>query len=431
MVEMNRDVLRSGLPESGLIHDWTLSGAGEMKPARPVLEFDDETLRDGLQSPSVRSPDLEDKLRILYYIDGFGVETADVGLPGAGPHVVRDVTRIVQEIVDEKLAVRPSCAARTMRQDIQPIVEISQRTGIPIRVDCFLGSSPIRQYAEAWDMDRLLQLTHDAVEFSVSNGLPVMYVTEDTTRSKPEDLRRLYTAAVEAGAKRVCVADTVGHSTPNGAREVVRFIREVVDATGEDVKVDWHGHNDRGLGIVNSLAAAEAGADGLHGTALGIGERVGNTPIDLLLVNLQLMGWIDRDLSQLPAYCELVSRTTGVELPENYPVLGLNAFRTGTGVHASAILKARAKGDEWLADRVYSSVPAALVGRRQLVEVGPMSGESNVACWLADRGIEADEELVRAIFENAKASPKVLSEEEILALCRQHGVAVPGCFPPL
>lgn len=426
MIEPKGDALRSGLPESGLIHDWNLTGAAEMKPSRPRLELDDETLRDGLQSPSVRSPDLEDKLKILHFIDGFGIETADVGLPGAGPHVVRDVTRIVQEIVDQKLTVRPSCAARTMRQDIEPIAEISQKTGIPIRVDCFLGSSPIRQYAEAWDMDRLLKLTHDAVDFSVKNGLPVMYVTEDTTRSKPEDLRRLFTAAVEAGAKRVCVADTVGHATPNGARSVVRFIREVVDATGEDVKVDWHGHNDRGLGIVNSLAAAEAGADGLHGTALGIGERVGNTPIDLLLVNMQLLGWIDRDLSRLQDYCELVSRTTGVELPENYPVLGLNAFRTGTGVHASAILKARAKGDEWLADRVYSAVPAALVGRRQLVEVGPMSGESNVACWLEDHGIEGDGELVRAIFQKAKSSPQVLVEEEILALCREHGAAIPA-----
>ncbi|MCB1033060.1 MAG: 2-isopropylmalate synthase [Acidobacteria bacterium] len=424
MSHSNGDAFRSEIPESDLIHDWNRFGVGEMQPIRPRLELDDETLRDGLQSPSVRSPELPDKLRILHYIDGFGIETADVGLPGAGPHVVKDVTRIVQEIVDQKLSVKPSCAARTMQRDIEPIVEISQRTGIPIRVDCFLGSSPIRQYAEAWDMDRLLKLTHDAVEYSVKNGLPVMYVTEDTTRSKPEDLRRLFTAAVEAGAKRVCVADTVGHSTPNGARSVVRFIREVVDATGEDVKVDWHGHNDRGLGVINSLAAAEAGADGLHGTALGIGERVGNTPIDLLLVNMQLMGWIDRDLSHLPDYCELVSRTTGVELPENYPVLGLNAFRTGTGVHASAILKARAKGDEWLADRVYSAVPAEMVGRRQLVEVGPMSGESNVACWLADRGIEADGDLVQAIFEKAKGSPQVLAEEEILALCRQHGAQV-------
>jgi 2-isopropylmalate synthase len=333
---------------------------------------------------------------------------------------VEPTTRIIQEIVDGKLTVRPSCAARTLRRDIAPIADISQKVGIPIRVDCFLGSSPIRQVTEAWDMARLLKLTKDAVSFATREGLPVMYVTEDTTRSKPEDLRRLYTAAVEAGARRVCVADTVGHSTPAGVGAVVRFIRQVVDATGEEVKVDWHGHNDRGLGVINSLAAAAAGADGLHGTALGIGERVGNTPIDLLLVNLQLLGWIRRDLSPLADYCDLVSRTTGVPLPENYPVLGRNAFRTGTGVHASAILKARAKGDRWLEDGVYSGVPASLVGRRQVVEVGPMSGESNVLCWLQDHGVEAEESLVRILFQEAKASSRVLEDEELLALCQRH-----------
>ncbi len=412
-------------PASELIHDWNETGGGELRPARGVPELDDETLRDGLQSPSVKTPSIEDRLRILHLIDAFGIETADVGLPAAGPHVVEAVTRIVREIVDQKLTVRPSCAARTMVKDLEPILEISQRTGLPIRVDCFLGSSPIRLYAEGWDFDRLLRLTHETVDFATRNGLPVMYVTEDTTRSRPEDLARLYTAAVEAGAKRVCVADTVGHSTPNGARSVVSFIRGVVDATGETVKVDWHGHNDRGLGVINALAAVEAGADGIHGTALGIGERVGNAPMDLLLINMQLLGWIERDLTRLPEYCELVSRTTGVPLPDNYPVFGANAFRTGTGVHASAILKARAKGDEWLADRVYSSVPAAMVGCRQVVEVGPMSGESNVLCWLGERGIEPRPELVQAIFAAGKLSASVLSEAEILAIVDHHPPPAP------
>ncbi len=422
----NGKIQPEALPNTELIYDWNRAGEGDLQPARPTVELDDETLRDGLQSPSAVSPALEDKLAILHLIDQLQVETADIGLPGAGPHVVETVTRLAQEIVDQRLSVRPSAAARTMRQDIQPIAEITQKTGLPIRVDCFLGSSPIRQYAEAWDMDRLLQLTHDAVSFAVEQELPVMYVTEDTTRAKPEDLRRLYTAAVEAGARRVCVADTVGHATPNGARRVVRFIRGVVDATGEDVKIDWHGHNDRGLGIINSLAAAEAGADAIHGTALGIGERVGNTPLDLLLVNMHLLGWIDRDLSRLPEYCELVSRTTGVPLPENYPVFGHNAFRTGTGVHASAILKARAKGDDWLADRVYSAIPASLIGKRQIVEVGPMSGESNIAFWLADRGIEGDQETMKEIFAKAKDSDTVLAEEEILEICHRRGLAIPA-----
>ncbi|HSL84656.1 MAG TPA: LeuA family protein [Thermoanaerobaculia bacterium] len=402
-----------------LIHDWNTAQGGDVRPGRGKVELDDETLRDGLQSPSVRSPSIEEKLEILHRIAALGVEGTDIGLPGAGPHVVADVERLAREIADQRLPVEPGCAARTVRADIQPVVEISQRVGIPIEVACFIGSSPVRQYAEGWDIDRVLRLTEDAVSYAVSEGLPVMYVTEDTTRAAPEDLRRLYGAAVAAGAKRVCIADTVGHATPTGARNVVRFIREVV---GDGVKVDWHGHKDRGLSVANSLAAAEAGADRLHGTILGIGERVGNTPLDLLLVNLQLLGWIDRDLSTLAETCRYVSDATGVPLPDNYPVVGRDAFRTGTGVHAAAIIKARAKGDDWLADLVYSGVPAAMVGRRQEIEVGPMSGESNVVFWLRARGVEPAPELVKAVFRRAKDADRVLEEAEILALCREHGV---------
>jgi len=402
-----------------LIHDWNTAAGGDVRPARGTVELDDETLRDGLQSPSARSPSIEEKLEILHRIAALGVEGTDIGLPGAGAHVVADVERLAREIADQRLPVEPGCAARTVRADIQPVVEISQRVGIPIEVACFIGSSPVRQYAEGWDVDKVLRLTEDAVSYAVSEGLPVMYVTEDTTRAAPEDLRRLYGAAVAAGAKRVCIADTVGHATPTGARNVVRFIREVV---GDEVKIDWHGHKDRGLSVANSLAAAEAGADRLHGTILGIGERVGNTPLDLLLVNLQLLGWIDRDLSTLAETCRYVSDATGVPLPDNYPVVGRDAFRTGTGVHAAAIIKARAKGDDWLADLVYSGVPAAMVGRRQEIEVGPMSGESNVVFWLRERGVEPAPELVRAIFRRAKDADRVLEEAEMLALCREHGV---------
>jgi 2-isopropylmalate synthase len=406
--------------ESELIYDWNRAGGADLRPARGRVELDDETLRDGLQSPSVRNPSIEEKLRILHLMAELGIESADIGLPGAGPHVVRDVERLAREIVEQRLKIAPNCAARTVLADIRPIVEISQRTGLAIEVSCFIGSSPIRQYAEGWTLDRMLRLSREAVEFAVGEGLPVMFVTEDTTRAAPEDLRRLYTEAVEAGARRVCVADTVGHSTPNGARNLIRFIRGVV---GEEVKIDWHGHKDRGLDVINAFAAAEAGADRLHGTAVGIGERVGNCPIDQLLVNMQLLGWINRDLHRLQEYCRFVADTTGVPLPDNYPVVGKDAFRTGTGVHASAIIKARARGDDWLADRIYSSIPAGMIGCRQVIEVGPMSGESNVVYWLQERGIEASPELVREIFQKAKSSAITLEEAEILEICTARGIS--------
>lgn len=406
--------------EKDLIYDWNDAQGTELRPARGRVELDDETLRDGLQSPSVLSPTIEQKLEILHQIAGLGIESADIGLPGAGPHVLADVIRLAQEIVSQKLAIEPNCAARTLVVDVQPIVEASERAGIAIEASCFIGSSPVRQYAEDWNMDRMLVNVEQSIRFATDHGLPAMFVTEDTTRAAPADLRRLYSTAVSAGAKRVCIADTVGHATPAGATNLVRFIREVV---GPDVKIDWHGHEDRGLGVVNALAAAAAGADRLHGTAIKIGERVGNAPIDLLLVNMKLLGWIDRDLTGLSDYCRYVAEVTGAPLPDNYPVVGKDAFRTATGVHASAIAKARAKGAEWLADLVYSSVPASWFGRRQTIDVGPMSGLSNVHCWLEDRGIAAEETLVRAIFDSAKASKKTLEEEEILVICRQHGAA--------
>ncbi len=402
--------------ESDLVYDW--NGSPQIDLLERKIELDDETLRDGLQSPSIRSPSIEKKLEILHLIADIGVDAADVGLPAANRSTFEAVLRLTQEIVDQKLPIEPNAAARTVISDIEPIVEISQRTGTAVEVASFIGSSPIRQYAEDWDMDRLLRLTEEAVSYSTAHGLPVMYVTEDTTRAKPEDLRRLYTTAVNAGARRVCVADTVGHATPPGAAAVIRFVRALVDATGEDVKVDWHGHRDRGLAVANALTAVVAGADRLHGTALGVGERVGNTPMDLLLVNLQLLKWIDHDLTHLARYCRVVAETTGVPFPDNYPVFGQDAFRTGTGVHAAAIIKAQERGDTWLADRVYSSVPASLVGCKQLIEVGPMCGVSNVVHWLKENGYEPHEELVQAVFKRAKSSRTVLTEEEIHEVCR-------------
>jgi 2-isopropylmalate synthase len=392
-----------------LIHDWNRTDA----PAPRGVQLDDETLRDGLQSPSVRCPTIDEKLKILHLIDRLGIDTADIGLPGAGPHVVADVERLAREIADQRLSVKANCAARTVIADIRPIIEISQRVGLPIECCTFIGSSPLRQYAEGWSLDQLLKLTEEAIGFAVAENLPVMYVTEDTTRADPDTLRALYSTAIRAGAKRVCIADTVGHATPQGAAAVTRFIAGVIAECGGGVGIDWHGHRDRDFAVSNTLAAMEAGATRLHGAAIGIGERVGNTPMDTLLVNLVLMGVIERDLSALVEYCEYVSQVTGVPLPPNYPVVGHDAYRTATGVHAAAVIKAFRKNDRELVDAVYSAVPASLVGREQQIEVGPMSGKSNVVFWLEKRGLPATEEVVDRIFAKAKRSACVLTEEEI------------------
>jgi 2-isopropylmalate synthase len=398
-----------------LVYDWNTIAPSHPAPGRHI-GFDDETLRDGLQSPSVCEPSVEKKLELLHLMDDLKIDTADIGLPGAGGTHAAGVERLAREIVEQKLAIRPNCAARTHQNDIRPIAEISQRAGIAIEACTFIGSSPVRFYAEDWTLDKLLQLTEDAVKFAVSENLPVMYVTEDTTRADPETLRALYTAAIRAGARAVCVCDTVGHSTPDGARAVVRFVKSIIEAEGGGIRLDWHGHQDRGLGVINSIAAIEAGADQVHGSALGVGERVGNTPMDQLLVNLKLMGWIDRDLSMLGDYCHAAESSCGWTIPVNYPVFGRDAFRTATGVHAAAVIKSFRKGDTELADLIYSGVPAGLFGMRQVIEVGPMSGKSNVVYWLESRGIEASDERVARIFDKAKSAHGVLAEEELMEM---------------
>jgi 2-isopropylmalate synthase len=410
-----------------LIYDWNLHDGREPTP-RAEIQLDDETLRDGLQSPSVRTPSIEDKLRCLHYMARVGIGSANIGLPGAGPAVLADVVRLAREIADAGLAITPNCAARTLAVDIDPIAEASMASGIPIEAAVFIGSSPIRQYAEGWTLDRMLRHTRDAVAHAVGLHLPVMFVTEDTTRARPETLRALYGAAIEAGAGRICVADTVGHVTPEGVWTLIAFVRGLVAESGAAVQVDWHGHNDRGLGLINALTAAMAGADRLHGTVLGIGERVGNTAIDSLLVNFKLLGWFDGDLSALGEYCDHVAQCTGTAIPANYPVFGADAFRTATGVHAAAVVKALRKGDVGLADRVYSGVPAEYFGRRQVIEIGPMSGQSNVVFWLEERGIPATPTLVEMLFTACKSARAVMSEGEILEVVQQwrsmHGTAL-------
>ncbi len=410
------------LAETDITYDWNAEGKRAPLSPGPFTLFD-ETLRDGIQSPSVHDPSVEDKISFTRLLNEIGVEHVDIGLPGAGPRTYADCLRLATFIRDEKLAIHATCAARTHQSDIRPIIEISQQVGIPIEVMTFIGSSPIRQYAEGWDLARLLHMSADAIDFAVKSGLKCTYVTEDTTRSRPEVLAALFKNAIDHGAHRLCICDTVGHATPDGIRNLLYFVRSVISGLGMQGKIgiDWHGHNDRGLGVTNSLHALEWGADRVHGTVLGLGERVGNAALDLILVNLKLLGELPgRDLSKLVELVTLTSQACRVPIPFNYPVSGSDAFRTATGVHAAAIIKAEKKGDAFLADRIYSSVPAGIFGKQQEIEVGYMSGESNVVYWLKKRGISPDPPLVKKVFEHAKCSDHLLTGEEIYAIIHEH-----------
>lgn len=403
---------KQSLSEETLIYDWNRHNGFKFRH-KPTLQLDDETLRDGLQSPSVTDPTIKEKIELIEMMESLGIDSADIGLPGAGKRAQEDITQLAKHMIDNKMKIRPNCAVRTIEADITPLIEISQKVGEPIEACTFIGSSPIRQYAEGWSVDKLVALTETAVSYAVKNGLPVTYVTEDTTRADPATIRRLYATAIEAGAERICVCDTVGHATPVGVTYLFKYVTKLVEEINPKVKIDFHGHCDRGLALTNTMAAIAQGADRVHATALGVGERVGNTPMDQLLLNLVLERVYDRDLSALSDYCKLASKVCGVPIPACYPAMGRDAFRTSTGVHAAAIIKAKKKGDDWLADRIYSGVPASMIGLKQIIEIGFMSGVSNIVYYLKTRGIEPNKELVDEIFNAAKRHNRVLTDDEV------------------
>ena len=408
------------MEEHDLIYDWNdidySIDRGESDHPHE-LWFDDETLRDGLQSPSARNPTIEQKIELIDYMEKLGIQKVDLGLPGAGPFHIEHIDSMLNHMGENGYNLRPGCAVRTVVSDIEPLVELQAKHERQIQASAFLGTSPIRQFAEGWTMARIMETAEKAVTFAVDNDIPVMFVTEDTTRSKPEEIKQVYARAIELGADRICVCDTCGHVTPNGVRKLLEFIQEeVIPDSGvkrREIEVNWHGHQDRGLGVANNLAAYEAGADVIHGTALGVGERAGNAPLDQTLVNLSLMGVIKNDLTALNEYTRMAHQYLEVALPHNYPVFGEDAFETGTGVHASAVIKAMDKGDDWLADRVYSGVPAGDFGLQQVIRIGHMSGRSNVIHWLKSNGYEAEDDLVAHMFDVAKSQRRMMTDEEV------------------
>jgi 2-isopropylmalate synthase len=414
------------LNEDELIYDWNSVEKLAPLSGKRSFTFMCETLRDGIQSPSVVDPEIGDKIRLVELASDLGIQHIDIGLPGAGARAIEDCTILAKHIRDNKLPIKAACAARTHVKDVQAIVDISQDVGIPIEVMAFIGSSPIRQYAESWDLDLMMKRSAEAIDLAVANDLPITYVTEDTTRSRPNVLDKLFRNAVDHGAYRLCICDTVGHVTPDGIKNLLKFTRNLLDGMGRrDVGIDWHGHNDRGLGVVNTIFALEYGADRLHGTAIGVGERVGNAALDQVLLNLKLLGELpDQDLSKLLLWCRVAAKACHVAIPPQYPLAGSDAFRTATGVHAAAIIKAEKKGHGWLADRIYSGVPAGMFGREQEIEVGHYSGESNVVYWLKKRGHEPTPELVAALLGAAKRGNRVLTDDEINQVIKEHAARV-------
>lgn len=406
-----------GEDQKDLVYDWNIEDSAE-KPKRKI-SLHDETLREGIQSVAMqKDPSVDQKLASIRLMHAVGIDSVNIGFPRASVQHFNNVVSIAQEIQREKMNLRVNCAARCLPEDISPIVEVSQKTGQRMGANAFVGSSRMRQYIEDWEMDSLLRLTNKAVSFAAEADLDVMFVTEDTTRMHPEIIRAIYTEAINSGARRVCVCDTVGHATPTGAMRLARFMRNLVDEIDSSIQIDWHGHRDRDLAVINSVAAYEGGADQVHATGLGIGERSGNTPMDLLMVNLHLLGYLGegRDLMKIRDYVHKFAEIFDVEIDHSYPVFGSDAFATSSGVHAAAIVKANQKGETWIADNIYSGVPASDFGFKHRIEIGPMSGRYNVVGWLENRGITPNKELIERILNAAKRTQRTLNDVEITAI---------------
>jgi 2-isopropylmalate synthase len=398
-----------------LVYDWNDGRANGWRDRQVLLL--DETLRDGLQSPSAHNPKLEQKLEGLRRMARLGVSAVNLGLPSVSSAARAEALQMLRVIREERLQLLPVCAGRTLPGDVTPILELAEEAGVAIEVSVFVGASPIRWLAEGWDLERVSKLTREAVSLGARAGLPVTFVTEDTTRTPPETLRRLFELAIEQGATRLCLCDTVGTASAEGTTRLVTFARELVQGTGRTIGLDWHGHDDRGLALANALTAVEAGVGRVHATALGIGERVGNTPLELLLANLAFLAGREPDGARLREYSEHFAAALGLAIPENHPLVGVNAFRTATGVHAAAIVKALGQ-NEALADRVYSSVPVSRFSSGHDIMIGYMSGTSNVVHWLRRHSIEPSDLLVTRILERARAANRVLRDDEVLAVVR-------------
>lgn len=374
----------------------------------------DETLRDGLQAPHIRNLTLEQKLSFVDHMVRSGVRSADLGFPGSDAAAARECTELAKHIASNGLDLTPGYAGRTHPSDINAICEVGQQSGVAIEAYAFIGVSPIRQYVEDWDIELIKRAVHRSAAECRRGNVEFVLVLEDAIRCTPEVLGSVYDSAVETGTRRLTLCDTVGAAVPGGTAALVRWTQRYFAERGHPVALEWHGHNDRGLALANSLTALALGCARVHGTILGIGERAGNASLDQLMVNSHLDGHHAYDLKALREYCRYAAPLLGVDIPQNYPAMGRDVFKTSAGVHASAILKAHEKGSRTIKDGVYAGVPAGLLGREQEVLIDAASGESNVKYWLTVHGYATDDAaLIKRVLERAKTNPAPLTDEEI------------------
>jgi 2-isopropylmalate synthase len=356
-----------------------------------------------------------DKRRLLVLMSELGLRSAALGYPGSGPRQFADALALAREVMRAQMPIDASCSARASVKDVATVLDVIERSGLDVEVAVSLSVSPIMLGAEGITIDRVQEAADASISFAVRAGARVVAVIEDASRTPPEMLAVLIRHVLSLGATAIQVSDSVGQSTPEGTRALLRFVSEQVKVrSGRTVRVDWHGQQDRGLALANALAATEAGADRVLASALGLGERCGTVPLELLLTNLRLIGRWPHTLNALQEYCESAAAAFGVAIAPAHAVIGADAFRIGSGAHATAMVKALRSGDRSLADVVCSAVPASLVGAEPRVDVSPVSGLSNVRWWLAQHGYDpGDLVLMRELLLAVKHTQRVASDDEL------------------
>jgi 2-isopropylmalate synthase len=363
-----------------LIHKWNPDTEILKRLYQEALVVD-ETLRDGLQGYLNRQPSIEEKIQFLEMMHSLGITDLALGFPAGNPGDMPDLAR---HIIQRKFQFNPYALARIVESDIDAIDEIAQETGLSIAVMLFVGSSPIRAFVEGWDFKEKGLQVEKMIKYAHSKSLEVIFATEDTTQSQHETIERLYKTALDQGVKRLLIADTVGAAEPNDVRVIINYFKNEIMNGFSGIELDWHGHNDLGLAVANSLQAIQSGVKRVHGTVRGIGERAGNAALEQLIYNMYKHGNNRYNLQELRTYDRLVSDSTSEgDLSPRQPIVGDKIFTTRSGIHTSAILAALELGGPELADLIYSSVSAGALGREQEFELNEYSGSAGVKHELA------------------------------------------------
>ncbi len=376
---------------------------------RRIIIFD-TTLRDGEQSPGA-TLDLNEKRQIARQLALLKVDVIEAGFPITSP----GDCEAVQAVAEEVKAPIICALARTVAKDIDRAWEAVRKAAKP-RIHVFCATSEIhRRYKLRKAKSEILRIAEEGVKHARRYCKDVEFSPEDASRTEPEFLAEVVSAAIEAGATTVNIPDTVGYAAPEQFAELIRYLRDHVPNFKKAV-ISVHCHNDLGLGVANSLAAVKAGADQVECTINGLGERAGNAALEEVVMAIKTRrdfygcrtGIVTR---RLVAISHLVSTLTGIQVQRNKAIVGQNAFAHEAGIHQDGVLKER---------RTYEIMKPEDVGlsRSELV-LGKHSGRHAFRVRVKELGFKLTEEQIQVAFERFKAladKKKVVYDGDIEAI---------------